>query len=258
MHPLDSPEFASRVYFPRKTGRITPPGARDFDIPVGKDTTLGARLYVSDPKFRVVLFFHGNGETIEDYDEIARLYQAAELNLFVVDYRGYGWSTGRPTLRDLADDPPQVAEYFLTQVKPAFSRESPAPIIMGRSLGSSPATDIALRYGDRFSGLVLESGFADVRPLFKLLGLQLDEKDDREADALFSNYRKLKNITIPVLLLHGEDDLLIPASHARMNFESVSHKNKALEIFPGSGHNDLMFRNQKNYFKKLKEFSSRS
>ena len=119
MNPLDDETLASRVFFPRKSAGRAPAGARDLMIPVAR-AELGARFYEKDPAFRTVLYFHGNGETVPDYDRIAGLYHRSRLNLFVVDYRGYGFSTGsRPTLRSLSEDPPIVSEFFLKQIRPA-------------------------------------------------------------------------------------------------------------------------------------------
>ncbi|HNJ33879.1 MAG TPA: alpha/beta hydrolase [Leptospiraceae bacterium] len=249
MNPLDDETLASRVFFPRKSAGRAPAGARDLMIPVAR-AELGARFYEKDPAFRTVLYFHGNGETVPDYDRIAGLYHRSRLNLFVVDYRGYGFSTGsRPTLRSLSEDPPIVSEFFLKQIRPA----APLPIIMGRSLGSSPATDIAVSNPQRYAGLILESGFADVRPLLGLLGVQLSDAQEEGAHKLFSNAGKLSGIKIPVLILHGEEDHLIPAKHARANFEAAAVKMKTLKIMQGAGHNDLLVQSDE-YFSSIDQF----
>ncbi len=249
MQPLDSPDLAGRVFFPRKTPQRAPRGAQDFMIPV-KGAELGARYYVDRPGFRTVLYFHGNGETVPDYDSLARFYDRLGLNLFVVDYRGYGFSTGQPTLRSLSEDPPAVSRFFLSHIDPG----APKPILMGRSLGSSPASDLACAEPDHYSGLILESGFADVRPLLSLLGVRLDHAQEMEADRMFSNSAKLARLKIPVLILHGSDDMLISVSHARANFAAVPHERKTLHIIEGSGHNDLLAQAD-DYFKAIHLFA---
>lgn len=259
MNPLDSKQVASRVYYPTPTARNTPDGARDFDIPVSGDDTVGARFYRKDPGFRTVLYFHGNGETVPDYDDIAPMFHSIGMNLFVVDYRGYGWSTGYPTLRHLSIDPPQIAEFFLKNVEPSPVKK---PLVFGRSLGSSPATDVAIKFPDRFAGLVLESGFADVTPLLRLLGIDLNAEQNAEADRMFSNSIKLKGINIPVLILHGERDMLIQVSHAEENFESLDRNpvrsRSKLKTFPGAGHNDMIARDRKGYFQAIRDFAADS
>ncbi|MCE9600233.1 MAG: alpha/beta hydrolase [Spirochaetia bacterium] len=253
MNPLDSKDVAERVYYPTKVIRNTPHGARDFDIPVSGGDTLGARFYLKNPELRTVLYFHGNGETVPDYDDIALMFHAIDMNLFVVDYRGYGWSTGYPTLRQLSTDPPEVAKYFLEKVVVSPLKR---PLVFGRSLGSSPATDVAVKFPDNFSGLILESGFAEVTPLLHLLGVQLNPEQTADADRMFSNSHKLKSIRIPALILHGEQDQLIQVAHARKNFSSLPANKNKLEIFSGSGHNDLIARNRSAYFKSIYDFSA--
>ncbi|MBL8019049.1 MAG: alpha/beta hydrolase [Leptospirales bacterium] len=256
VNPLDSKQVASRVYYPAQTERNTPVGAKDFDIPVTGDDTVGARYYRKDPAFRTVLYFHGNGETVPDYDDIAPMFHAVGMNLFVVDYRGYGWSTGFPTLRHLSIDPPRIAEFFLNNVEPSPLKK---PLVFGRSLGSSPATDVAIRFPERFAGLVLESGFADVTPLLRLLGIDLNAEQEAEADKMFSNSIKLRGIKIPVLILHGERDMLIQVTHAQENFASLEgnpiRNSSKLKTFPGAGHNDMIARDRKGYFKAIQDFA---
>jgi pimeloyl-ACP methyl ester carboxylesterase len=96
---FDSPEFNARLFFPRPDRGPPPPGARDLFVDVP-----GARLHLrwhtaATPARAVVLLFHGNGEVVADYDDLADHYAAAGAELVVVDFRGYGASTGVPTLR---------------------------------------------------------------------------------------------------------------------------------------------------------------
>lgn len=248
---LDDPRLARSIFFPRVDHSPAPAGAKDHRIEVAPGVTLSARHYVQDAAWPSVLFFHGNGEIVPDYDDLAPAFHGVGLNLFAVDYRGYGASTGEISVRGLALDPPVVAEYFLNHAGTA------KPFVMGRSLGSSPACDVALKFGSRFQGLILESGFADINPLLELLGAELPEDAQKEAAALFSNDHKLARIRIPVLILHGERDNLITPSHARLNYSMIPQGQGTLKILPGVGHNDLL-RLADQYFGALKEFTRRA
>jgi len=250
MTTLDDPRLAEAVFFPRPDRSAPPAGARDYRIPVTQGVELAARHHVKDPAAPSVLFFHGNGEIVPDYDDLASAFHSAGLNLFAVDYRGYGASTGSVSLRALAQDPPIVAEFFLKN-----AAGSAKPFVMGRSLGSSPACDVALQFGPRFRGLILESGFSDVNPLLELLGADLSDAARAEAAALFSNDHKLAKIRIPVLILHGERDVLISPAHARLNYAAIPQGQGTLKILPGVGHNDML-RLADQYFGALREFAS--
>ena len=246
---IDRPEFQERVFFPRASHSAPPAFADDHRIEVATGVSLGARLHFFDPAFRTVLAFHGNGETVPDYDDIAPAFRSIGLNLFVVDYRGYGWSDGSPGFRTYHEDSKAVSAYFLGLIadrQPA----APRPLVFGRSLGSHPATLIATDNPAAYAGLILESGFADIVPLLSLLGVDPGPHAE-ELRRIFSNDRRLSGTNIPVLILHGELDQLIPASHARDNHRAAS--NSTLALLPGVGHNDVL-RQADLYFKSIRQF----
>lgn len=246
---LDDREYIGTLFHPRPAGGPAPAEARDYKIPVGDGVELGARWHRFFPDRPTILFFHGNGEVVSDYDDIAPVYREIGLNFFVVDFRGYGWSGGRPSLRGLKEDGPRVADFFLEQI--AAETEPPTPYIMGRSLGSAPACEIACSHGEYFAGLILESAFASVLPLLELMGIALIVPD-AEVEDLFSNHLKLKRIQLPVLILHGDQDNLIPPEHAHDNYAHVGHDRKSLRIIPAAGHNDMLLFG--DYFGAIQDF----
>ena len=247
---LDRQDYSGSLFHPRPASGATPTGAQDYKIPVADGVTLGARWHRFDPALPTVLFFHGNGEVVSDYDDIAPAYEEIDLNLFVVDFRGYGWSTGRPSLRGLKEDGPRVADFFLEELQKS-TEKPPSPFLMGRSLGSSPACEIAGSHGDYFAGLILESGFASVLPLLQLLGVDAGV-DDEVVDELFSNHRKLAGVQLQTLLIHGDQDHLIPVAHAHDNYAHLPHDRKTLRTIPAAGHNDLMLFG--DYFGAISDF----
>jgi uncharacterized protein len=97
---FDGAEFNRRLFYPRRDAGPPTAGAVDHVVAVP-----GARLHLREhaaATARVtVLIFHGNGEVVADYDEAAASFGAAGAALAVVDYRGYGSSSGEPTLRNL-------------------------------------------------------------------------------------------------------------------------------------------------------------
>ncbi len=248
---LDARDYSGTLFHPRPASRTPPVDARDFSIPVAKDVALGARWHRFFSDAPTILFFHGNGEVLSDYDDIAPVFREIGLNLFVVDFRGYGWSTGRPSLQGLKEDGPRVADFFLEEISRDQGGRAPRPFIMGRSLGSAPACEIALSHGDFFAGLILESGFASVLPLLELLGIA-DGLPEAAVDELFSNHRKLARLKIPALFLHGDQDNLIPPVHAYDNHAHIPHDHKTLRIIPAASHNDLMLFG--DYFGAIQDF----
>lgn len=245
---LDRQSILGGLFHPRRTDKNTPAGAQDFEIPVD-GAVVGARFH-NPGDGRPLLFFHGNGETVPDYDSIAPFFHQVGFSLFVVDYRGYGFSTGKPSVGTLMPDAEAIHHFFQSQVR---INGAPAPVVMGRSLGSGPATHLAHKYPEAYAGLILESGFADVLPLLELLRLDVPDHLKSEIQALLSNDRKVRSLRLPVLLLHGAEDSLIGPENARANFAAIPHNRKKLQIIPGAGHNDLMA-HPEQYFGGLANF----
>ncbi|NJP07857.1 MAG: alpha/beta hydrolase [Chloroflexaceae bacterium] len=136
---LDHPDILHVVFHPRSAYSATSesPDARIVTIPVAPDVAVGGKLYPADYQSPLILYFHGNGEIADDYDDLAPLYNRIGITLLVVDYRGYGISQGTPSASTLLTDAVAVFEAL-----PALCEdEQLAPLrtyVMGRSLGSVP------------------------------------------------------------------------------------------------------------------------
>ena len=153
----DQPFLLQFIFYPRKDFTPCPANAFDLSVLVGDGVSIFCRFYVGHPEWPWILFFHGNGEVVSDYDEISPLYHQKEINLVVADYRGYGASTGAPTLTDLVQD----AHVIFKEVKGELSRKNLRKElwVMGRSLGSISALELAYHYQEEIKGLIIESGF---------------------------------------------------------------------------------------------------
>lgn len=251
---LDRPEVLGVLFYPRREIGVPhlPPGVHAVRIPVAEGIALGGKLFAAGPKAPLLVFFHGNGEIASDYDTIASFYTELGLSLLVVDYRGYGASDGVPSATALVDD--AVAAFARARGVCAEHGVEPERLyVMGRSLGSAAALEIADRAGEGLSGLILESAFAYSFPLIERIGfLQLaDAYEDRDG---FGNLAKIDRIELPTLIIHGERDWIIPIGDARALFETSAAANKKLVKVPGAGHNDLMMLGRKLYFGAIAEF----
>jgi pimeloyl-ACP methyl ester carboxylesterase len=131
--------------------------------------------------------------------------------------------------------------------------------VMGRSLGSAAAIEIAARADERPAGLIIESGFANTFALLARLGLQVRAAQVRGADEErdgFDNAGKMSRIALPVLIIHGQDDVLIPASDAHELHRRCASPVKRLVLIPRAGHNDLMMVGTKTYMEAIRQFVS--
>ncbi len=224
---FDTDAFNTRLFFPR--GDVTPPPAGAIDQMVDVDgAALHLRLHAGDAP-RVLLLFHGNGEVVADYDEAAPRFAAAGARLAVVDYRGYGRSTGTPTLRNTIADAASVLDAVRTLAT--------APVVvMGRSLGSACAADLYALGLPSIAGIVIESGYADVAALVRRRGLAPTFTAAEAAP--FDSTAKLARGAQPLLVLHGADDAMIAATEAATNAAAAGPSTR-LVLVPHRGHNDL-------------------
>ncbi|MFN3075643.1 MAG: alpha/beta hydrolase [Alphaproteobacteria bacterium] len=253
---LDQPQVLGVLFHPRR-GFESPAGdGRAVRIPVEGTVFVGGKIFAPTAAERtgrndapVILFFHGNGEIASDYDEISRLYTQLGITLFVVDYRGYGLSTGTPTATALIADARVIGE----SVRSILSMHGTACdrlFVMGRSLGSAAAIEVALHDQANLSGLIIESGFADTLALVERIG-DLHFTDGDDARYGFDNLGKIARVTLPTLLLHGEEDWIIPVSDARALHRQSGAVNKRLLTVPGAGHNDLLMLGRRAYFEAI-------
>jgi hypothetical protein len=247
---LDRPEILLFIFYPKKDVTKAPPNASDHLIPVDKDTSISCRFYTCSQSSPSILYFHGNGEVVSDYDYIAPMYNQLGINLFVADYRGYGASQGRPTFSNTISDAPIIFKAFTDILHQ--DHYSGNIFVMGRSLGSVSAIEITYQYQEQIKGLIIESGFASIIKLLPRLGFPTEYLGFKDVD--FPNLAKIRTITLPTLIIHGEYDSLIPSSEGEALFHNVAAKGKRLLIIPNANHNDIMFVGMERYLEAIKEF----
>lgn len=247
---FDRPEILQFVFYPRKVFPVaSPPGASDRFIEVAPGIKIGCRFYTKEKAAPTILFFHGNGEVAIDYDPLAPLFHQAGANLFVADYRGYGQSNGEPTISAMMHDAHVIFREFMSLL--GAEGYSGSVFLMGRSLGSASAVELAYHYQDELKGLIIESGFADLKRLFLHLGFY---HPGSGVEAVMDNASKVEKVRIPTLILHAENDSLIPLEHALTMYQRSGASDKRLAVIPGAEHNNIMIADIDLYFRELGEF----
>jgi fermentation-respiration switch protein FrsA (DUF1100 family) len=254
---MDRPQILSRLFFPRQDDANDPnmPGTVTHFTAVADGISISSRFYPAGNNGPNILYFHGNGEIAQDYDYVAPVYTARGLNLFVVDYRGYGLSNGIPGCTNMIRDAHPIFHDFRT-----FLRDSGYTgdiYIMGRSLGSAPAIEVAYHYQKHLKGLIVESGFAGARNQFARLGVSHLFRNI-ENPVGFGNDLKIKDIFIPTLIIHGEVDTIIPAAEGKTLYDISGSKEKYSLFVSGAGHNDLMIESLELYMRTIERFINRS
>ena len=248
---LDQPHALAFLFHPRSE----PPtrwtkDIRPVSVQVEANVRVGGRLYPARCESPILLYFHGNGEIAADYDDLAPLYTEIGITLLVMDYRGYGTSDGTPTVTNMLADA-LIVYKGSGGICQANDLAPARRYVMGRSLGSAAALEIASHAGNEIAGLIIESGFANTFALLARLGCVL--RADEERDGI-GNLNKISRIATRTLILHGESDSLIPVSEARVLYQHSAAKEKRLVLIPNAGHNDLMMVGMRQYFDAIREF----
>ena len=223
-----------------------------YSIEVEEGIRINCGFWVSGKEDPSILYFHGNGETVGTYDWIAPFYNQRRMNLFVADYRGYGSSNGKPTISNMISDAHTIFKGFREVIEKEGFRNS--LFLMGRSLGSMPAIELAFNYQDEIRGLIIESGTANnFRRLWNYL-----ETTEKEAvlseESLFLNKVKIRQVHKPTLIIHGEYDQIVSIKEGEELYRNSGAQDKRILIIPGADHNDVMIAKQSLYFDTIDEF----
>ena len=179
---------------------------------------MGGRFYTAVPSSPTLLFFHGNGEIVADYEDLGPICARLGLNFLPVDYRGYGRSTGTPTVAAMMADCHVILAFVRDWLRDNFT----GPLaVMGRSLGNASALELAAAHPDQLAGLVIESGFAWATPLLRLIGVDVEALGYKE-DEGFRHVDKIRQWTKPFLVIHADHDQIIPVAEGVALYEAGS------------------------------------
>lgn len=250
---LDDQLISQAIFHPRAELDGYSPRGIFTSTPSGSEKICGY-LHPNHSAHTLMIFFHGNGKIAAEYDDLAEFYVNCGVSFWVLDYPGYGQSTGEPVFSRLAMD----AEAVLADVSSTARRagiDASRILIMGRSLGSAPAVYLASIYSQRLSGLVLDSPFAHgLELVHRLGGPQLAREDIKDFS---DNIDRMKQCDLPALIIHGTQDGVIPVSDARELYEACPNPTKELIEIEPAGHNDLLTWEFERYFKAIRDFVGR-
>lgn len=250
---LDGFEVSQTLFYPRTSWQnpVSQEAVRDVMIPVETDVSIGARYYIFDKQGASIVFFHGNGEIVDDYEDIAFLYSRLNVNFLPVDYRGYGHSTGHPSVSAMLRDAHAVFTY--TRKWLGLNGCTGPLIVMGRSLGSASALELAESYPDLFDGLIIESGFAHSQTLLNLVGVDMKRCGISESEA-FRHIEKIGHFVKPTLIIHAEFDQILPLQDGKDLFAASGASQKRLLQIPGADHNSIFMVGLSDYMNAIANF----
>lgn len=240
----------SFIYFPTREFLFSPAefGLVFDDVFFKADdgTKLHGWYIPRDGARTLLLFFHGNAGNLSDRtDNIIHLHQQVGVDVFIMDYRGYGKSEGRPDEKGLCMD----GRAALAKARELADGAGKKIAIFGRSLGGAVAADVAA--DNDCDGLILESTFKSIPDIANALFPILPA--GRVLKTKFKSIDKIGRIDAPKLIIHGERDSLIPFSHGRALYDAAPPPK---EFYPiaGADHNDTYITGGQAYFRKIAGF----
>ena len=161
-------------------------------------------------KFKTIVYFHGNAGNLENRIHKLNQFKDMDVNFLIISWRGFSGNSGKPSEQGLYKDGKSAIDWL--KKKGLVEKDI---ILYGESLGTGIATQIA--QNKKFAGLILETPFTSMvdaaKNVYPYIPVSLLLKDKYEND------KKIKNINIPVLVLHGEADKIVPFKMGKKIYE---------------------------------------
>ena len=237
------------IYFPTRAHEVTPAGLGLASEEVELRAEDGVRLHgwflpVKGSRL-TVLVCHGNGGNVSHrLDRVLLMQSRLNVDTLLFDYRGYGKSEGSPDERGTYRDARAAYRWLV-----ARGHGPERVVLFGESLGSAVALQLALEVEAR--ALVLESPFASVpemaRAVYPFLPLWPFVR------TRYDNVAKVARLRMPLLVMHGERDEVVPFAQGRRVFDKAPEPKRFFAI-PGASHNDTYVVGGEPYWRALREF----
>ena len=199
-----------------------------------------------DEDLHTLLWFHGNAGNINHrLGNIKMLHERVPVNVFIIDYRQYGRSEGKISEKGTYID----AGAALAHLHSRKEINQEKIIFFGRSLGSAVAVELALK--EKCRALILETPFTSIlemgKKLYPFLPVSLLLKTK------YDSLSKIRNIKVPILIMHGDKDDLVPFEHGKRLYD-MANEPKEFYTIPGAGHNDTHIVGGDEYFDVIRNF----
>ena len=166
--------------------------------------------------FKTLIFFHGNAGSLENRIHKLNHFRDMNINFLIIAWRGFSGNKGNPSEQGLYEDGKSAIDWL---IKKGVSEKN--LILYGESLGTGVATHLA--QNKNYAGVILETPFTSMidaaKKFYPYIPVKLLLKDK------FENYKKIKNINSPILIMHGEVDQLVPFSMGKKIYE-IANKPK--------------------------------
>lgn len=176
-----------------------------------------------------VILFHGNAGKMSGRAIKAAHFIEKGYGFLLVEYRGFGDNPGAPTEAGFYLDARAAIQFVKAQGVPENDI-----VLYGESIGTGVAVQMATEIQSR--GLILEAPFKSAVDIAKMRYYWLPV--DFLIKDRFDNFSKIKNVKMPLLIIHGDEDMVVPYAEGIGLFEAANHPKELITI-NGGGHSDL-------------------
>ncbi len=194
----------------------------EYFIEVEDNIKLKSWLIKKDlKKYKTLLFFHGNAGNLFNRTYKLNRFNELDLNILIISWRSFSGNPGEPTELNLYEDARKAVKWLNEK-----DVKSENIILYGESLGTGVAVEIA--QSNKFNSIILESPYTSMEKAAKIyypyLPIKLLLKDK------YNSEKKIKNINIPILIMHGKKDQIIPFHMGKKLFETANLPKEFLSI----------------------------
>lgn len=200
----------------------------NISLPVESDTITAVVLKPESKSIKkTIIFFHGAGGNISTYQYITKPLVENGFQVVMVDVRGYGKSTGKPTHLNVAEDGQKMFDYLLTRK----DIQNTKIYLYGASLGSQVSTHLAKDNQAKISGLILDGGmssFTDIAIRFKPEMKEIIEKYVTSPYSAKEDVKSLKGL--PKLFLYSKGDSTVPFEHGQTIYNNAPEPKQFIEF----------------------------
>lgn len=192
-----------------------------------KDTITAVLLKPNQSEIKkTILFFHGANGNVTTYQYITKPLVDNGFQVVMVDFRGYGKSTGKPTHLNVAKDGQKMLDYLLSRE----DIKNTKLYVYGASLGSQIATHLAKENQSRISGLIIDGGMASFTDIAMHYAPEQKEMIEKYLYSPYSAKEDIKALKdMPKLLLYSKGDTSVPFFHGQMIYQNAAMPKQFIE-----------------------------
>lgn len=240
------------LYYPETYERNAPlppyvQGAEEVWLPSSDGNEIHGLYWPARANRPTILFFHGNAQSVFEWALIRDEFSPLDCGLLLIDYPGYGKSTGQPHEEALYAAGHAALQWLINNLE----NEQKNIIVFGKSLGGGVAAEIVGK-NSAVLGLILESTFRSIPSVLSQLLPMIPAGSVLKSEN-YDTAAKIGAIDLPLLLVHGVNDELIPLREAKELF-GLANEPKQLYLVERAGHNDVSIQAGPEYGRTLRQW----